>query len=143
MSSSYSTHEVRKRAVEAVLKGHGISAVAAIYDVHRSTLHRWVSRYKEHGSLAGLARRPGSGRHRILDGRMVKRLYRIVLRPATKFGYETDFWTCRRLIQVTWKQLGVKVSQPTMWRVLRDCGHTGVAAAATPCYAPGMLSNAL
>ena len=120
MSAKYSTHEVRERAVKAVVKGHGISEVAATYDIHRSTLHRWVTRYEEHGSLEGLARRPGSGRPRILDERMLQRLYRMVLRPATEFGYETDFWTCRRLIQVTRKEFGVKVSQPTMWRVLRD-----------------------
>lgn len=124
MRSNYSTYEVRERAVKAVLKGHSISGVADTYDVHRSTLHRWVSRYEESGSFEGLARRPGSGRHRILDEKRLKRLYRIVLRPATGFGYETDFWTCRRLIQVLRKELGVKVSQPTMWRMLRDCELT-------------------
>jgi transposase len=124
MNAKYSTYEVRERAIRAVLKGHGISEVAATYGIHRSTLHRWVNRYEERGSFEGLARRPGSGRHRILDKKMLKRLYRIVLRPATEFGYETDFWTCRRLIQVVWKKLGVKVSQPTMWRVLRDCELT-------------------
>ena len=121
MRLKYSTYEVRERAVKAVLKGHSISRVADTYDVHRSTLHRWVSRYEESGSFKGLTRRPGSGRHRILDEKRLKRLYRIVLRPATESGYETDFWTCRRLIQVLRKELGVKVSQPTMWRMLRDC----------------------
>ncbi len=124
MSAKYSTYEVRERAVGAVLKGQGISEVAATFGIHRSTLHRWGSRYEERGSSEGLARRPGSGRRRILDDKRLKRLYRMVLRPATKFGYETDFWTCRRLIQVAWKKLGVKVSQPTMWRMLRDCELT-------------------
>ena len=124
MSGKYSTYPVRERAVAAVLKGHGVGQVSATFDIHRSTLHRWVSRFKERGSSEGLARRPGSGRHRILDERMLQRLYRIVLRPATKFGYETDFWTCRRLIQVAWKKLGVKVSQPTMWRMLGHCKLT-------------------
>lgn len=124
MNTTYSTYEVRKRAVKAVLKGHSVGGVADTYDVHRSTLHRWVSRYQESGSFEGLARRPGSGRPGILDGKRLERLYRIVIRPATEFGYETDFWTCRRLIQVVRKELGVKVSQPTMWRMLRDCQLT-------------------
>ncbi len=124
MRLDYSTYEVRERAVKAALKGHGISGVADAYDVHRSTLHRWVSRYEERGSFEGLARRSGSGRHRILEEKRLRRLYRMVLRPATEFGYETDFWTCRRLIQVVRKKLGVKVSQPTMWRMLRDCELT-------------------
>ncbi len=82
----YSTYEVRERVVGAVLKGHGISEVAATFDIHRSTLHRWVSRYEESGSFEGLARRSGSGRHRILDEKRLRRLYHIVLRPATTSG---------------------------------------------------------
>ena len=86
MGGRYSTYEVRERAVKAVLKGYSISEVGDTYDIHRSTLHRWVSRYEESGSFAGLARRPGSGRQRILDQKRLNHLYRVVLRPATKSG---------------------------------------------------------
>lgn len=46
------------------------------------------------------------------------------MKPTASFGYETDFWTCRRLIQVTEQKLNIIISQPTMWRTLRDIGLT-------------------
>lgn len=125
MSKKYSTYEVRERAVKAVLKGHSVAGVAELYHVDRTTLHRWLSRYYSQGrTFQGLARKAGSGRPRTLDPEGLHRLTEIVLCPASAFGYETDFWTCRRLIQVTGQELGVRVSQPTMWRMLRDSDLT-------------------
>ena len=43
-----------------------------------------------------------------------------MLKPASKFGYESDFWTCRRLIQTMAVEFNLTISQPTMWRLLRD-----------------------
>jgi len=125
MSKRYSTYEVRERAVRAVLRGHSVAGVADLYGVDRSTLHRWLGRYYEEGGrFAGLARRPGSGRPRALAAERLRRLTEVVLHPASAFGYETDFWTCRRLIQVVRGELGVRVSQPTMWRMLRSVDLT-------------------
>ncbi len=120
----YSTYEVRERAVNAIIAGHNVSGVADVYQVHRATLHRWLSRYRENGDFDALERKPGSGRKRTLDRHQLRKLFRIVLRPASKYGYETDFWTCRRIIHIAWKELRVRVSQPTMWRMLRDWNLT-------------------
>src|SRR5271155_4673774 len=92
----YSTMDVRVRAVEAVRSGMPVSRTAATFGVDRTTLHRWLARYDEHGE-AGIQRRPVSGRPRKLRGFTAKRLKRIVLAPATKFGFETDLWTVGRL----------------------------------------------
>lgn len=43
---------------------------------------------------------------------------------ASKFGYETDFWTTTRLRQVIKSELGVSVCRQTIWRRLRDAGLT-------------------
>jgi transposase len=51
-------------------------------------------------------------------------LIEVVLQPASRFGYETDFWTSRRVQQVCVKELGVTVSRPTVWRMLRDADLT-------------------
>lgn len=120
MEQKYSTYEVRKRAIRAIESEHSMTGVAEMYQVHRSTLHRWKSRYKKGGDLSSLERKPGSGRKRKMDDHHMMRLFGIVLQPATGYGYETDFWTCRRLIQVTWKEFRIRISQPTMWRMLRD-----------------------
>lgn len=124
MSQGYSTYDVRERAVKAVRSGYSVSDVAAIYQVHRATLHRWLDRWKQRRGYEALQRKPGSGRKRILNEERLRKLKKIVLRPASHYGYETDLWTCRRLIQTTQRELGVRLSQPTMWRMLRGSGLT-------------------
>ena len=119
----YSTLDVRVRAIEAVLKGMPVSQTAATFGVDRTTLHRWLARYDQDGEM-GLRRRPVSGRPRKLDDLTAKRLKRIVLAPATKFGFETDLWTVGRLHAVLVDRLNIDVSEDTVWRRLREAGLT-------------------
>jgi transposase len=119
----YSTLDVRVRAVEAVRNGMPVSQTATTFGVDRTTLHRWLARYDEHGE-AGIQRRPVSGRPRKLCGFTAKRLKRIVLAPATKFGFETDLWTVGRLHAVLVDRFNVDVSEDTVWRRLHEAGLT-------------------
>lgn len=119
----YSTLDVRVRAVDAVRNGISVSQTAAAFGVDRTTLHRWLTRHHQQGE-AGLQRRPVSGRPRKLRGITAKRLKRIVLAPATKFGFETDLWTVGRLHAVLVDQLNVDVSEDTVWRRMREAGLT-------------------
>lgn len=123
-SSTYSTYEVRERAVKAILLGQRKVDVAKAYQIDYSTLFRWYQRYASTKKFSALVRQPGSGRRNLLDIQTRKNFIKIVTQPASEFGYETDFWTCRRLIQITEQQLNVKVSKSTMWRILRDIGLT-------------------
>jgi transposase len=119
----YSTLDVRIRAVEAVRNGIPVSQTATTFGVDRTTLHRWLVRHRQQGE-AGLRRRPVRGRPRKLSGITAKRLKRIVLAPATKFGFETDLWTVGRLHAVLIDRLNVDVSEDTVWRRLREAGLT-------------------
>jgi transposase len=122
-SYGYSTLDVRIRAVEAVRNGMPISQTAVAYGVDRTTLHRWLARHHKDGEQ-GLQRRSVSGRPRKLAGVTAKRLKRIVLAPASKFGFETDLWTVGRLHAVLEDQRNVDVSEDTVWRRLREAGLT-------------------
>jgi transposase len=51
-------------------------------------------------------------------------IFEIVLKPASMFGYETDFWTTRRVGQVLRRESGVRVAPQTVWRRLREMGLT-------------------
>jgi len=121
----YSTYDVRVRAVQAVIEsGLSVPGVAKAYGTHRATLYRWLARYELEGGPAGLVRRPVSGRPRRLATRDPEDFLSIVLRPASDFGYETDFWTCRRLLQVVQSECNEQVSRWTLWRRLREAGLT-------------------
>lgn len=96
------------------------------YQIDYSTLHRWCERHRsgDRKDFSVLERKTGSGRPNLLNEDHREELNAVVLKPASSFGYETDFWTCRRLIQVVKQNLDIVISQPTMWRLLRDMGLT-------------------
>jgi transposase len=121
MLNKYSTLDLRVKAVSAYFdKKIPLQTIAQTFNIHRVTLFRWIRRYRFGKQAHGLGRLSGSGRPRIVGGECAKRFYRVVLKPASDFGYESDFWTCRRLIQTMESEFNMKVSQPTMWRILRD-----------------------
>jgi transposase len=124
MDKEYSIYEIRVRAVEAVRQGMAVADVAKAYQANRSTVHRWVTRYETQNGNKGLLRQPVSGRPRILGKISDRQLLSIVLKPASSFGYETDFWTCPRLCRVIRQKLKIKPSRWTVWRWLRNVGLT-------------------
>lgn len=122
-TSAYSTFEVRHRAIDAIRGGMELSLVARAFGTDRTTLYRWLRRYRVEGE-AGLHRKPGSGRPRILESLTETELRRVILRPASEFGYETDLWTIRRVQTIIEDKYGIRISKDTVWRRLRDAGLT-------------------
>ena len=122
--AGYSTYDVRVRAVKAVCDGMPIVKVAQAYHVDRTTIHRWLVRYDGAEGNGGLLRKPVSGRPRKLSGWSEQHWWQIVLQPASAFGYETDFWTVRRLHQVIRAQCDATISTYTIWRRLREARLT-------------------
>lgn len=119
----YSSHEMRLRAVGAVLDGMPIGQVARAYGTHRTTVFRWMTRYETRGE-DGLLRAPGSGRPRLLQELQEDDFLKLVQKPASEFGYETDLWTVRRLHVVIQEEYQVVISRNTIWRRLREAGLT-------------------
>ena len=122
--ATYSTYEIRSRAVQAVQGGMPITQVAEAYQVDRTTVHRWLARYEEAGGIQGLLRRHGSGRPRKLQDLTAEHWRDIVLQPASHFGFETNFWTANRVHQVISEQQGIVVAPRTILRRLHEAGLT-------------------
>src|SRR6516162_2566244 len=89
--ATYSTYEVRVRAVQAVQGGMTVTQVAQAYQIDRTTLHRWLARYHLMGGPKGLTRLHGSGRPRKLLEVTPEQWRAVILAPASSFGFETDF----------------------------------------------------
>ena len=121
-ATRYSTFDVRVRAVRAVLDEQlPVTVAAQAYGINRATIHRWIIRYRDNGE-SGLMRRAVSGRPRKLEEVDKDALTKIVMAPAGRYGYETDFWTTRRLIQVIQSEFAVAVSKQTVMRRLHEAG---------------------
>src|SRR5512140_19138 len=115
----YSTYDMRVRAVRAVAQnGLPVGEVAEAYGTDRTTLFRWLRRYYRQGE-DGLLRQAGSGRPRKLKELPGARLLKLILQPASRFGFETDLWTVGRVHQIVQEKLNVVISKNTIWRRLR------------------------
>ena len=122
--SGYSSVDVRRRAVKAVVEdGLTVTEVANAYSTDRTTVHRWLARFHKEGDC-GLLRRAVPGRPRKLTTMNAAGLKEIVMAPASEYGFETDFWTTRRLIQIVQSEFGIVVSKQTMMRRLHEAGLT-------------------
>ena len=120
----HSTYDIRVRAVRAVCDERlPVTVVARAYGTSRITVHRWIARFRDNGEL-GLLRKEGNGRPRKLKYLDRNRLKEIVLSPASDYGYETDFWTTRRLIQVIQSTFHILLSKQTVMRRLHEAGLT-------------------
>src|SRR4051794_36044234 len=113
-ATKHSTYDVRVRAVAALREGMPAGQVAQAYQINRTTLYRWQVRFDQAGGTEGLLRSPGSGRPRHLQDLGPNQWRDIVLAPASNFGFETDFWTAKRVHQVVTQQFGASVSQRTV-----------------------------
>jgi transposase len=121
--STYSSFDIRLRAVEAVGRGLPKSHVANAYGIERSTLYRWLENYHQDG-VVGLYRKEGSGRPKLLEELTEAELKQIVLTSAITYGYESDLWTIGRLHQVITETFQVEISKHTVWRRLIAAGLT-------------------
>lgn len=115
--------ELRRRAVDAVMEGMTLAAVAAAYGVDRKTVSRWVGKFREGGDEA-LVRKAGSGRPRRLEDLTEEELSKIVVAGATAYGFETDLWTVGRVRRVIRDEFHIPLSKSTIRRRLHDAGLT-------------------
>src|SRR5271163_1276586 len=115
----YSTLEVRERAVEAISQGLPMGEVAEAYGIDRSTLYRWAVRK----DTVGLLRKEGSGRPRLLQELTEEQLVKVVLKPATSYGYETDLWTIGRVHQLIQKEYQTQISQVMLQHLSQEVDH--------------------
>jgi transposase len=122
--ATYSTYELRVRAVQALLDGMPVTQVSQAYQVDRTTLYRWKTRYEQAEGPQGLRRTSGSGRPRKLQQLTPQQWRDLVLQPASSFGFETDFWTAKRLHQVMVDRFAGDVTVRTVLRRLQEAGLT-------------------
>ena len=122
--ATYSTYQLRVRAVQALLDGMSVSHVSQAYQVDRTTLYRWRIRYEHAQGTQGLLRIHGSGRPRKLQTFTAQQWRDIVFQPASHFGFETDFWTAKRLCQVVNERFAGEVATRTILRRLQEAGLT-------------------
>jgi transposase len=112
----------KKKICAAVRSGQSIAHVSQIFQVHRSSIHKWVKASRRGISFQRKAK-PGSGRLPKIDCAKGCELLKILKRPASEYGFENDCWTTARIRIVCKKYLGLEVSRMAIFRTLQRYEH--------------------
>ena len=126
MRSSGSPVELERRrrlAVKKVDEGHSPADVAEMLDVTVRSVQRWVAAAKGGGERA-LVAKPASGRPRKLTKKQEQAVLRWVRKSPTKFGFQTEMWTAKRLAKVIRKRYRVTFNANYLIAWLRERGVT-------------------
>lgn len=124
MRTDHSSYEERVRAVKSYLAGGSVSTIAENLGRHKASVYKWIKIYEKKKSYEGLADKPRSGRPVKITSKTINRIEKDLQKPASKFGYETDLWTCGRVHSLLSKKYKIKISRGHVWKILRNSGFS-------------------
>lgn len=106
----------KTRIVKSLIKKEStVIGAARTLKVSRSSIHRWIARYKIKGAIPRL-NSSDVGRPSAIDFSNGKLLLLMIKKPASKFGYESDFWTRRRIIQSAKREYNLRLTKSALLR---------------------------
>lgn len=109
----------RRRAMELLEAGIGLTETAKRVGASVTSVFRWRQAHKAHGDAA-LAPKPVPGRPRKLSASERKRLLELLLKGARAWGFPNEIWTLKRIVQVIQKEFGVTYHQGHVWKILKS-----------------------
>lgn len=114
--------EMRARAVEQ-MEHHGVhpEQIAVALGLDRSTVYGWRAAYRQHGAEA-LQARPIPGRPHKLSEVQLDQLDELVRSDPRTLGFTEALWTRAMVGKLITAEFGVRLSLPTVGRVLHRMG---------------------
>lgn len=111
----------RRRAARLLEAGMKQSDVARRVGTTRSSVSRWEKRRQEGGAEA-LKRPTRFGRPRRLSDAQCEELIEQLKAGALAAGFATELWTLPRMRSLIEQRFSVKLTEPSVWRLLRSLG---------------------
>jgi transposase len=109
----------RERAAELFAQGRSQAEVARELDVSRQSASRWHAGWQAAGTT-GLQSRGPTGRRPKIPDSALEEIEQALLEGALAHGFATDVWTLDRIAVVIQGLTGVALSNPSVWRLLRN-----------------------
>jgi transposase len=109
----------RERAAELFAQGCTQAEVARQLDVSRQSASRWRTRWQVDGAAALRTRGPTGRRPKVADDQL-EAIEQALLQGALAHGFATDVWTLERIAVLIQGLTGVRLSNPSTWRLLRE-----------------------
>lgn len=111
----------RRRAVRLLDGGVKQAEVARRVGVTRTSVSRW-EKLREEGGHEALRRPKRFGRPRRLSEPQCEELIQQLKAGALAAGFATELWTLPRMRTLIEQRFSVKLTEPSVWRLLRSLG---------------------
>jgi transposase len=116
--------EIRIRAVQRVQDGESPERVIKTLGFARACIYNWLARYRA-GGWHGLKTGSRTGRPRKLNGSHLSWIYRTVVdKDPLQMKFPFALWTRAMIAVVIQRQFGIKLSDSSVGRLLRQLGLT-------------------
>jgi transposase len=109
----------RERAAELFAQGRSQTEVARELDVSRQSASRWHAGWQAAGTTGLQSRGPTGRRPKVADDQL-EAIEQALLEGALAHGFATEVWTLDRIAVVIQGLTGVALSNPSVWRLLRQ-----------------------
>ena len=117
------SREDKVRIVRAYESGKSVADLSEIFGFHPMSVYRWV-REMHSGKTFERRKKPGSGTSGKIDKKTACRMFKMIRKSATKFGFETPLWNMRRIQIVCKKKLKLNISRVALWKHFRKMNYT-------------------
>jgi transposase len=111
----------RRRAARLLESGMKQAAVARRVGVTRTSVSRW-EKLRQDGGAAALKRPKRFGRPRRLSDSQCEQFIEQLKAGALAAGFATELWTLPRIRTLIEQRFTVKLTEPSVWRLLRSLG---------------------
>jgi transposase len=116
--------EMRIRAVQRVQDGESPEKVIQALGFARACIYNWLARYRA-GGWDALKTGKRSGRPKKLEGRHLSWIYRTVVeKDPLQMKFAFALWTRAMIAVVIRRQFGIKLSEASVGRLMRQLGLT-------------------
>lgn len=116
--------EIRARAIQRVQDGESPEKVIKALGFARACIYNWLARYRG-GGWQALKTGSSSGRPKKLGARQIAWVYRTVIgKDPLQMKFEFALWTRSMVSVAIHRQFGIKLSESSVGRLLRQLGFT-------------------
>ena len=121
---SKTVEQIRARAVQRVQEGESPEVVIKALGFTRACIYNWLARYRA-GGWDALRTGKQSGRPKKLDGRQIAWICRTIRdKSPLQLKFAFALWTRWLVVRLIKKQFGIRLSESSVGRLLRQLGFT-------------------
>lgn len=115
---------IRLRAILLVHEGKTLERVGQILEVARSTVQRWIERYRRRGVTGLLVRGPYRGKKPRLSLDQKRELAIVIQQGPENSGMDTGVWTSPIIVDLVKLRFRIAYSPSQIRRILHELGFS-------------------